>query len=114
MTADWPIGSVGAMQLKPGSRLKSQVCDTQVVVVKAPKDDVDLRCGGSPMIEATAAADGSLVLANDCASGSLLGKRYADEEIGVELLCSKGGAGSLTVGETALVVKGAKALPSSD
>ena len=36
------------MQLKPGLRLESATCDTQVVVVKAPKDvaDVDVRCGG--------------------------------------------------------------------
>ena len=33
------------MELKPGLRLESATCDTQVVVVKAPRDagDVDLR-----------------------------------------------------------------------
>ncbi len=102
------------MQLKPGSRLKSQVCDAQVVVVKAPKDAVDLRCGGAPMIDAAAGADASLSLSPEFSAASLLGKRYADEELGIELLCSKGGAGSLSVGETNLEVKGAKALPSSD
>jgi hypothetical protein len=102
------------MQLKPGSRLKSQVCDAQVVVVKAPKDEVDLRCGGSPMIEATVTPDASLEIEADRSGGSLLGKRYADEDLGIELLCSKGGAGSLTIGDAALEVKGAKALPSSD
>ncbi len=42
------------MQLKPGCRLESATCDTQVVVVRAPKDggDVDLRCGGEPMRDA--------------------------------------------------------------
>ncbi len=102
------------MQLKPGSRLKSQVCDAQVVVVKAPKAEVDLRCGGAPMIDAAAGADASLSLSPDFSAPSLLGKRYADEELGIELLCSKGGAGSLSLGETILEVKGAKALPSSD
>lgn len=102
------------MQLKPGSRLKSQVCDTQVVVVKAPKDDIDLRCGGSPMIDAGATPEAGLTIAAELGAGSLLGKRYADEELGVELLCSKGGAGSLSVGNAILDVKGAKALPSSD
>lgn len=102
------------MQLKPGSRLKSQVCDTQVVVVKAPKDDVDLRCGGAPMVDASAVADASLTIDVERASGSLLGKRYADDDLGIELLCSKGGAGTVSIGDVALEVKGAKALPSSD
>jgi hypothetical protein len=102
------------MQLKPGSRLKSQVCDTQVVVVKAPTADVDLRCGGAPVIDAAGSADATLQLDPEKASGSLLGKRYADEDLGLELLCSKGGAGALSVGEAVLQVKGAKALPSSD
>ena len=47
------------MQLRPGVRLESATCDTQVVVVKAPKDnpDVDLRCGGEPMREIGAGGD---------------------------------------------------------
>jgi hypothetical protein len=46
--------------------------------------------------------------------GTLLGKRYADEAIGLEVLCTKAGQGSLSVGDTALAVKEAKPLPSSD
>ncbi len=46
--------------------------------------------------------------------GTLLGKRYADEELGLEVLCTKAGEGSLSVGETLLAVKGAKPLPASD
>ena len=44
------------MQLKAGSRLQSAVCDTQAIVVRAPKDDVDLRCGGHPMVPPGGAA----------------------------------------------------------
>ena len=46
--------------------------------------------------------------------GTQLGKRYADDELGLELLCTKAGEGSISVGETVLVVKGAKPLPASD
>ena len=46
--------------------------------------------------------------------GTQLGKRYADDELGLELLCSKAGEGSLSVGEAVLDVKGAKPLPASD
>jgi hypothetical protein len=102
------------MQLKPGMRLKSQVCDTQVVVVRAPATPVEVRCGGSELIEASGSpADGSALDAS-FSDGTQLGKRYADDAIGLELLCSKPGAGSLSVGDTKLEIKGAKALPSSD
>ena len=46
--------------------------------------------------------------------GTQLGKRYADDELGLELLCTKAGEGSISVGETVLAVKGAKPLPASD
>ena len=34
--------------------------------------------------------------------GTQLGKRYADDELGLELLCTKAGEGSISVGETPL------------
>jgi hypothetical protein len=46
--------------------------------------------------------------------GTQLGKRYADDDLGLELLCTKAGEGSLSVGEGILAVKGAKPLPASD
>jgi len=36
--------------LKAGSRLKSAVCDTEVMVVRATADDVSLECGGAVML----------------------------------------------------------------
>ena len=102
------------MELRPGLRLESATCDTQVVVVKAPKDtaDVEVRCGGEPMRE-LGSGDGSLPISAE-GEPTLLGKRYADDELGVELLCTQGGAGSLAIGDRPLLVKGAKPLPSSD
>jgi hypothetical protein len=102
------------MELRPGMRLESATCDAQVVVVKAPAGggDIDLRCGGAPMREMGAGGD-RVAMTTD-GEGALMGKRYADEELGLELLCSQPGAGSLTIGDTPLLVKGAKPLPSSD
>ena len=102
------------MQLRPGLRLESATCDTQVVVVRAPKDvaDVDVRCGGAPMREIGTGGD-RIAIATE-GDPTLLGKRYADDELGLELLCTQGGDGSLSVGDTPLLVKGAKPLPSSD
>jgi hypothetical protein len=102
------------MELKPGLRLESATCDTQVVVVKAPKNvaDLDVRCGGEPMREHGAGGD-RVPIAGE-GEATLLGKRYEDAELGLELLCTQGGDGALSVGSTPLQVKGAKPLPSSD
>ena len=34
--------------LKAGSRLKSAVCSSELMVVVAPEEDVTLTCGGAP------------------------------------------------------------------
>ena len=101
------------MELKPGTRLRSQVCSAEVIVVKAPGGAVDLCCGGAPMVAVDASADAGPI--DDAhRSGTLLGKRYADEAAGLEILCTKAGDGSLSLGATPLPVKEAKPLPSSD
>jgi hypothetical protein len=102
------------MELKPGSRWKSAVCDGEVVVVKAAKAACVLECGGQAMVAHGAERPAGLVAAADRADGILTGKRYTDEESGVEVLCSKAGKGSLSLDGRPLQVKAAKALPSSD
>ena len=102
------------MQLKAGTRLHSVVCETQAIVVRAPKDDVDLRCGGHPMVPQGAVAPGGVSLDASYAGGSAMGKRYADEDHGLEVLITKAGAGSLSLGHQAMHLKDAKPLPSSD
>ena len=100
------------MNLKPGMRLQSATCDAQVILVKGA-NDVDIRCGGKPMAPVGETVE--RVAADEAhTTGTLLGKRYADDEAGVELLCTKAGAGSLSIGDAALPVKGTKALPASD
>jgi len=102
------------MDLKPGSRWKSAVCDTEVVVVRPPKAPASLECGGHPMIAHTAAKPAGLALSEAHASGSATGKRFADEETGLEVLCTKAGAGSLSIDGRAIGAKEAKKLPASD
>jgi hypothetical protein len=102
------------VQLKPGQKLRSAVCEAQVVVVKAPGVDVEVGCGGAPLLADGDEADGGATLDPSLGDGPLLGKRYADEELGLELLCSRAGQGALTVDGRVLPVKGAKPLPSSD
>jgi hypothetical protein len=98
--------------LKAGSRLKSQVDDTQFVVVKAPADDIDVRVGGHPVIDTKDEPDGSLSL--EAGEGTLMGKRYVRGADDLEFLITKAGQGDLTVDGEVLVTKESKPLPSSD
>ena len=102
------------MELKPGTRLQSVTDSTQVVIVKAPSEPIDLRCGGHPMVPIDAQASSGSSVEPGFDDGTQLGKRYADDEVGIEVLCTKAGEGSLSLGADALTVKGAKPLPSSD
>lgn len=102
------------MQLKPGVRLRSAVDATEVVVVKAPGGDADLRCGGHPMVPADATEPDTVPVVSGHDRGTSLGKRYTDSEGALEVLCVKGGDASLSVDGQLLEEKAAKPLPSSD
>jgi hypothetical protein len=101
-------------QYKPGARLRSATCTTEVVVIAIPAGDVVLSCGGAPLLAEGENVTAGVALDAAHAQGTLLGKRYTNEAGGLELLCVKPGKGSLTADGVALVVKGAKPLPSSD
>ena len=99
--------------VKTGTRLQSQVCDTQVIVVRSSDSLDDLRAGGVPMIPLDAEKSADVQLDPAFAGGTVMGKRYVDEG-GAEVLVTKAGAGTLSVGTTALSLKEAKPLPASD
>ena len=96
--------------MKPGTRLKSATCDTEVMIIRTAGGQIE--CGGAPMAEDKPAD--LLPIAADHANGTLMGKRYVDADGGYELLCVKPGKGSLSVDGVALVTKDAKPLPASD
>lgn len=102
------------MNLKTGMRIRSTTCDTEVIVVRAPDKDLDLSCGGHPMATKDDASSASHPLDDRFAEGTQIGKRYADEDLGLELLVTKAGRGSLCVDGEPLPLKDAKPLPSSD
>ena len=101
------------VQIKTGLRLKSVTDTTEVIVVRACSDPVDLWCGGHPMVQSGEAGSASEVRAG-FSGPTLVGKRYLDDDSSFELLCTKAGPGALSIGETMLTEAGAKALPSSD
>jgi len=102
------------MELKPGSRWKSAVCTSEVVVVRPSKSSVTLECGGHSMVSAGTEISGGAELADAHANGTAAGKRYFDEESGIEVLGAKPGNGSLAVNGRPLQLKEAKPLPASD
>lgn len=103
------------MQLKPGLRLRSQVCATEVIVVRPPADAVELMCGGKPMVDLSQPVDVAAAPAPGLDGGTEMGKRYTTEdESSLEILVTKPGSGTLAVGDVPLVLKDAKPLPSSD
>ena len=101
-------------QLKAGTRMRSAVCATEVMVVAAPADEVEVECGGAPMIPIGEDPPAGGSPSPEAAQGTALGKRYVSEAGDLELLCTKPGEGSLGVGGTPLSLKEAKPLPSSD
>tara|TARA_X000001036_G_C20686262_1_gene807721 strand:- start:3823 stop:4131 length:309 start_codon:yes stop_codon:yes gene_type:complete len=102
------------VEIKAGSRLKSAVCNTEVIAVKAPGTDMDIRCGGVPMIDPSETAVAGQTPDAAAADGTQMGKRYVDEDETVELLCTKPGDGSLGIGNALLAIKESKPLPASD
>ncbi|BBY52273.1 hypothetical protein MARA_57410 [Mycolicibacterium arabiense] len=99
--------------IKNGTRLQSQVCDTQVIVVRSSESLDDLRAGGAPMVPIGEPTDSASTLDDSLADGNLMGKRYVDDA-GAEVLVTKAGKGTLSVGTTPLAIKEAKPLPASD
>jgi hypothetical protein len=100
-------------EIAAGKRLRSQACGTEVIVVRAPDQPVELTCGGSPMTAEPAAA-GTPAAPLAAGEGAQLGKRYVDEPTGLELLCTKPGSAVPAADGRELTLKTAKPLPASD
>jgi hypothetical protein len=98
-------------------RLRSQVCSTEVIVVRSPSRPLDLTCGGVAMLPIGAEGRPPSVAtpAAGLDTGTTLGKRYtsAGDDL-FEVLVTRAGAGTLEDASGPLVVKAARALPSSD
>ena len=87
------------------------MCGALLVVVRGPSEEVQIACGGAPMVEDDGLGVDAAALDPSPGDGPALGKRY---DLGIELLCSKAGEGALTTAGRVLSMKGAKPLPSSD
>jgi hypothetical protein len=104
------------MDLKPGMRLWSLACDTEIIVIRAPAtSSADLTCGGELMSTAAPNPASRRSAGAQSAGGSLLGKRYTlGDQDDLEVLVTRAGAGTLAADGAPLTVKAARPLPSSD
>lgn len=103
-----------SLTIKPGTRLFSVVCATELIVVKAGDHDVDVTIGGAePVTVAGDRSTGGDVAAGH-GGGTAIGKRYVDSAGTIELLVTKPGEGVPAVGGELLTIKDAKPLPASD
>jgi hypothetical protein len=99
---------------KPGTRYRSQVGDTEIVVVRAPSDEVELTIGGQPVLGLDEAKPEGGAPAPGLDEATPVGKRYTDEAGTIEVLVTKAGAGTLALSGAPLSLKTAKPLPASD
>jgi hypothetical protein len=103
-----------SINLKPGTRLFSAVCATEMIAVRAPGSDVALTIGGIEPVLDAAQRDASASPTEGHDGGTLMGKRYVDAANTIELLCTKPGAGAAAINGVVLSTKDAKPLPASD
>jgi hypothetical protein len=103
------------MKPRVGATLVSTTDRTTVIVVRWGDRDAVLTCGGGPMVDAGGPGAGTWTPGDPTQQdGAQLGKRYAEDTLGVELLCTKAGPGTLAVDGVPLPLKSAKPLPASD
>jgi hypothetical protein len=84
-------------------------------VIRPPTQSVLITCGGDPMttVEDVDAPTSTRALV-PTGGGTQLGKRYADDDAGLEVLCTKAGHGPLACDGKELTIRLPHALPSSD
>lgn len=97
--------------MKPGTRLWSRTSSTSLVVVRPPARSVVLTCDGVALLAVEQPMRGD---APADAPRTMLGKRYGDTGSGLEVLCTRAGAGVLAADGQPLLVLSARALPASD
>ncbi len=98
--------------LSTGQRLKSGVCTTEIMVISAPQEELELTCGGAPMT--VNGEKHNAPVDPDHADGTTIGKRYVNADGKLEVLCVKPGNGSLAINGDSLKLKDSKKLPKTD
>jgi hypothetical protein len=99
------LGIIVCMILRPGNRLGCAGSAVELLVVRAaPELDLDLRCDGEVM--RTGPIGRSSIADRAGATPTEVGRRYRAAVVGLEVLCTKGGLGRLTLGDEPLTEDG--------
>ncbi len=64
--------------IRLGLRLRSAVCSTEIMVIRAPPATAMIHCGGAEMLPVGQQPSESAQLDSALAQGTLIGKRYID------------------------------------
>lgn len=100
--------------MKSGERLGCTACAVEVIVLRVPTAPVELSCSGAPLVALSNRKPGEDGTHAAPESGMVLGKRYMDVGSGLELLCTRSGAGAVAANGAPLTLKESQPLPSSD
>lgn len=115
MNDDREVTTAGVpVKVSSGTRLRSAVCDTEIIVIRTRQSEADLRCGGRPMLPLGEAPAERAEPKPGYDAPTLLGKRYANVAETIEVLCTVAGASSLSLGEERLTIMEPRQLPASD
>lgn len=90
------------VRVRIGGRLRSAVSPVEVMVVRAPEGDLDVRCGGAPMFGPEHEPATAVSAGGSDGIAVVPGRRYRSDALGVEVLCTRAGVGPLTVGDVPL------------
>lgn len=100
------------MRLKPGAKFSCSNCSTEIVVIRPGAVVVVLTCSGAPFIEGGQPPRDQQAAQETM--GTYLGKRYANPELQLEVLCVRSGIGVVEANGKALTIMEPKRLPTSD
>lgn len=99
-----------SISIRPGARLYSAVCATELIVVKSPIGEAEITIGGVPPLSTGADGKRDAAIVDGFGAGTAMGKRYVDAEGTIELLCTKAGDGVPALAGAVLSIKDAKPL----
>jgi hypothetical protein len=100
------------LHLNLGQRVFDGASGGEFIVVRAPEADLDLTIGGQPPV--LEKSDSSAPAGPSTPQRAALGKRYASDDGGLELLCVKPGAHLPALAGRPLDAVQPKPLPASD
>ncbi len=100
-----------ALHLRPWIRVFSAVDTTELVVVRASAEPIELTIGGAPAVLSPVARSWTAKVSAPANSGTVIGRRYVNLMATVELICVKAGFGVPAIAGEVLAIRQAQPSP---